>query len=246
MVHPPQPEPRLDGRLVIAMDGPGASGKNTVGLLVARRLGYRFIDTGAMYRALTWAALDRGLDFDDTDALANLARGTRLEVLPGTREAPEDRMLVDGRDVTGLLHLPEVDAKVSLLSRVPEVREVLVGVQRSLARRGGVVLAGRDIGTVVLPDADLKIYLDATPEERARRRFEEMRAEGIDIRYDQVLQELRRRDGLDQGRAVAPLRPAADACILLTDGRSPEELADAIASAARSGTRPAGCKGPES
>ena len=154
---------------IIAIDGPGASGKSTVGYLVAQRLGYRFIDTGGMYRALTSLALQQGLAFDDEAALVRLAEGTPLQVLPGTPECPGGRVMARRRDLTPFLHLPEVDAKVSLLARVAGVRRVMVDAQRRIAQDGAVVLAGRDIGTVVLPGAGLKVYLDASAEERARQ-----------------------------------------------------------------------------
>ena len=218
---------------VIAIDGPGASGKSTVGYLTARTLGYRFIDTGAMYRGLTWIALTRQLDFGDEEALVRLAEETGLQVVPGTPEHPQGRLLANGEDLTPFLHLPEVDAEVSLLARIPGVREVLVATQRQLAGVGGVVMAGRDIGTVVLPDADLKVYLDASVEERARRRLEELQRQDPNTSLADVLDDLRRRDALDQERQASPLRPAPDAHVIDTDGLAPEEIAKAIVIAAK-------------
>ena len=216
---------------VIAIDGPGASGKSTVGRLVARRLGYGFIDTGGMYRALTWLALLKDMDFDDDGALTRLAEETPLTVLPDGPDH-QGQVVAGGRDLSPFLRHPEVDAKVSLLSRVPGVRVIMVANQRAIAEQGGVVMAGRDIGTVVLPDAPLKIYLDASVEERAGRRFREQRDQGLEVSYDQVLDDLRRRDDLDGQRATSPLRPAADAHKIDTDGLTPEEIADAIIAAA--------------
>lgn len=211
--------------LVIAIDGPGASGKSTVGKLVAQHLGYRFIDTGAMYRALTWVALNRKISFEDEAALAHLAATTTLEVQPMTPQAPEGQVLVQGEDISPHLHAPEVDAKVSLLARVSQVRSVLVAAQRRLAEEGQLVMAGRDIGSVVLPDATLKVFLDASVEERAQRRYRELLAQQVQVTYGEVLEELRVRDELDQNREVSPLRPAEDAIIIQTEDRSPEEVA---------------------
>ena len=208
----------------IAIDGPGASGKNTVGLLLAQRLGYRFIDTGAMYRALTWLALQKGLDFENGDELVRLAETTLLRVLPSTQDNPKGGLYADGANLSPLLHLPDVDAKVSVLARVPGVRAVMVSMQRRMAAEGSVVMVGRDIGTVVLPDAQVKVYLDASAEERARRRFQELRTEGVDVALEAVLEDLRRRDALDQGRETSPLRPAPDACIMDTEGLTPAQV----------------------
>ncbi|MBI2886775.1 MAG: (d)CMP kinase [Chloroflexi bacterium] len=212
----------------IAIDGPGASGKNTVGLLLAQRLGYRLVDTGAMYRALTWLALATGLDFDDPEALTGFAEATPLRVLPSSAQHPQGGLYADGEDLTPKLHLPEVDAKVSELSRVPGVRRVLVAQQRRLAAEGGVVMVGRDIGAVVLPDAALKVYLDASPQERARRRHQQLRADGADVAYQAVLEDLRHRDTLDQEREASPLRPAPDARIINTERLTPQQVVDAI------------------
>lgn len=217
---------------VIAIDGPGASGKSTVGQLVAQRLGYEFIDTGGMYRALTWLALLQGLDLEDERALVRLAEATPLRVLPGTPDQPGGRFYAGGEDLSPHLHRPDVDAKVSLIARVPGVRRVLVETQRHLASDGGVVMAGRDIGTVVLPHADLKVYLQASLEERAHRRFRELRGEGVEITYEAVLEDLVRRDEIDQRRAASPLMPAGDARIVETDNRTPGQIAKAILDAA--------------
>ena len=221
--------------LAIAIDGPGASGKNTVGLLLAQRLGYRFVDTGAMYRALTWLALAKRLKFADEAALTMLAEATPLRVEPVTQKNPRDGLFADGEDITPSLHLPSVDAKVSILARIPGVRRVMVATQRRLAAEGRIVMAGRDIGTVVLPNAGLKVYLDASLEERARRRHQELRDSGDHISYAAVLDELRRRDALDQERENSPLLPAPDAHIISTEGLSPEQVVDAILAKAQDG-----------
>lgn len=216
-------------RRTIAIDGPGASGKNTVGLLLAQRLKYRFVDTGAMYRALTWLALRRGLDFENESSIVALAERTRLRIVPSSPEVPQGGIFVRSLELTPFLHTPEVDAQVSLLSRVPGVRAIMVRMQRRMVAEGGVVMVGRDIGTVVLPDATLKVFLDAPAEERARRRyFEEQAAGETSLAYDDVLRDLRQRDDLDQQRATSPMRPADDAWVIDTQGKPPQAIVEAI------------------
>jgi cytidylate kinase len=198
---------------------------------VARALGYRFVDTGVMYRAMAVAALDRNVDLEDEAALEKLARSVSIMLEPGPPDAPEaSRVLVDGADVTDRLRTAEVGATVSLVSRVAAVREALVALQRELAREGRVVMAGRDIGTVVLPDAPLKVYLDASPEERARRRYDELSASGRKVTLQDVREELASRDAIDSGRDVSPLRPAHDAVVIETGGLSLEEVVARILS----------------
>ena len=210
---------------VIAIDGPAAAGKSTVGRLIAARLGYPFLDTGAIYRAMTRTALHRGVDLSDEDALSDLAASISIDVGPPDPDSIEPcTIFVDGEDVTHSLRQPEVEAAVSLVSRVAGVREALVKVQRDLAGRKAVVMAGRDIGTVVLPQADLKVYLDASLEERARRRHAEMRSLGMDLTEADVLRDLSRRDRIDSERSVSPLRPAEDAIAIDTDGLTLEEV----------------------
>ncbi len=211
----------------VAIDGPVASGKSAVGRALARRLGYRFIDTGLMYRAVAWAALCRGIDPEDGERLAELARSLDIE-LRWSPEGEELRVLVDGRDVTGPLRSPEVEGIVSAVSARPEVRRVLVEKQRRLAEDGPVVMAGRDIGTVVLPDADFKVFLTASAEERARRRYLERLARGEPAHYEAVLAEVKRRDEYDSGRPVAPLKPAPDSLILDTGGLSLDEVVERL------------------
>ncbi len=210
---------------VIAIDGPAAAGKSTVGRKIGARLGYPFLDTGAIYRAMTWTALHRGVDLSDEDALSELATVISVDVGPPSADSIEPcTIFVDGDEVTRFLRQPEVEAAVSLVSRVAGVREALVRMQRQLAGRNAVVMAGRDIGTEVLPKADLKVYLDASVEERARRRFAELSALGLDVTQEEVLRDLRRRDRIDSERSVSPLRPAEDAVVLDTDGLSLEQV----------------------
>jgi cytidylate kinase len=201
----------------IAIDGPGAVGKSAIGSLLAQRLGYRFLDTGAMYRALTWLALELGIDLEDEKALEELALGANIEL------AAEAVMVAD-RDVTGDIRGEEVERGVSLVAKVAGVRRALVAKQQQLAQGGQVVMAGRDIGTVVLPHAELKLYLAASAEERAHRRYLELVQRGEEAHYEQVLAELKRRDKIDSERALAPLQPAPDAKIIDTDGLNIEQV----------------------
>jgi cytidylate kinase len=219
----------MDG-LVVALDGPGSSGKSSVGAAAAREVGYRFCDTGLLYRAVTWLAEERGVSVDDPEGLVDLVDEVQLAVDAGGRLS---RVKVDGVDHTDDVRGPAVEAAVSAVSAVPEVREALLSRQRDLAADGGIVMAGRDIGTVVLPDADLKIYLDASVDERARRRAEQR---GLDPGGSEglaILEALRRRDRLDTMRAVAPLRIPADARIITTDGNEFEDTVAAVVGAIR-------------
>jgi cytidylate kinase len=211
----------------IAVDGSAASGKSTIGRKLAAALGYPFLDTGVMYRAVTHAALARRVDVHHAEALSRLAGSLDIEVtLPAPGEEGWSRILVDGEDVTGGLREPEVEDNVSLVSRVPGVRQALVRKQQEIARAsdGGIVMAGRDIGTVVLRDADLKVYLDASLEERARRRHAEFVRGGQAVSEEDVLRDIRRRDQIDSEREASPLKPAEDAVILSTDGLGEEEV----------------------
>jgi cytidylate kinase len=217
----------LRRRPVVAIDGPGASGKTTVGLGLAARLGYRLVDTGVMYRAVTLLALERGVSVDADGPLEALARAISID-LRDDRPGTPPRVFVDGHDVTAQLNAPRIDRAVSRVSMAPGVRAEMVRRQRALAGEGGIVMVGRDIGTVVLPDAGLKVFLDASAEERARRRHRERQAQGESVSYESVLEELRRRDRLDSERAISPLAPAADARHIDTDGHTAAQVIDAI------------------
>ena len=217
-------------KLVVALDGPGSSGKSSVGAAAALACGYRFCDTGLLYRAVTWLAIARELSASYPHAVRGLVDEVELAPDAVGRLA---RVVVDGVDHTDDVRGPEVDAAVSAISAIPELRLALLDRQRDLAASGGIVMAGRDIGTVVLPDADLKLFLDASVEERARRRTDER---GLDPGSDEaqaILEALRRRDELDATRAVAPLRPARDARIISTDGNAFEDTVDAVVGAIR-------------
>jgi cytidylate kinase len=214
---------------VIAIDGPAASGKSVVGTTVAARLRYRFYDTGAMYRAVTWLALRRGIDPDDAERLVQLAESVEVTVREGHAGAIEPTtVLLDGEDATPHLRDAPVDKSVSFVSRVAGVREALVRIQRELASDGGVVMAGRDIGTVVLPDADLKVYLDASREVRARRRAEQLREAGLPADVAALVADLARRDGIDSSRAASPLTAAPGAVIINTDDLTLVEVVQRI------------------
>jgi len=215
-------------RLVVALDGPGSSGKSSVGAAAALRVGYRFCDTGLLYRAVTWLSLERGAPATNPVALRNLAAEVELAA---DRAGRLSSVLVDGVDRTADVHTPPVDAAVSAVSAVPELRAALLERQRKLAANGGIVMAGRDIGTVVLPDADLKLFLDASVEERARRRTRERGLDPMGPEAEAILIALRERDRLDSTRAVAPLHPAGDARIISTDGNRFEDTVDAVVGA---------------
>jgi cytidylate kinase len=216
--------------IVVALDGPASSGKSSVGAAAAKALGMRFVDTGLLYRALTALALRDGIAPDDATGLVALVDRITLGD-DGTGRLT--RVLLDGVDATAVARSPEVDAAVSSVSRVPEVRAALMPRQRALAAAGGIVVAGRDIGTVVLPDADLKLFLDASVEERAARRIEERGLDPDGAAAAEVRSQLRARDDQDRNRAVAPLRAADDAVVLRTDGNRFEDTVGLVVAAIR-------------
>lgn len=228
---------------VIAIDGPAASGKSTVGSRVAKRLGYLYFDSGVLYRALTWLALQSGLDLSDGAALAGLAARTPIRVGPPTAaDGRQYTVEAEGRDITWDIRRPEVDVNVSEVSQHRAVRGALIHQQRRIAEAGRVVMVGRDIGTVVLPDAPLKIYLDAAVEARAERRYRERLARGEAANYQSILDDMRRRDRIDGGRAVAPMKPAADAVIIDTTRLSFEDVIDHVVHLVREGQRAHGAQ----
>lgn len=213
----------------IAIDGPSASGKSTVGEMLAKRLNYLYFDTGVMYRAVTLAALRAGMDVNDEALVCALAERVHIDVLaPTVDDGRQNTILLDGADVTLLLRSAAIDTNVSVVSAYPRVRDAMVKHQRAVGERGQVVMTGRDIGTVVMPRADAKIYLTASVEERARRRHRENCARGDTAPFDDVLRSLRRRDALDSGRATAPLKPADDAVIVDTEHLDAEHVVEAI------------------
>ena len=205
----------------IAIDGPSGAGKSTLARKIAASYGYVYVDTGAIYRCVGLYALSRGVEARDNGAVTSLLR--EIDIAICYDETGLQRMLLNGKDVTDEIRRPEVSAAASDVSANPEVRRFLLDMQRELARKHDVVMDGRDIGTVVLPEADLKIFLTATTEDRAQRRYLELQQRGHMVSYDEVLRDMEVRDKNDSTRSVAPLKPAADAVILDTTGNSYEK-----------------------
>ncbi len=219
----------MDEPRMIAIDGPAASGKSTVAEILANELNYTFFDTGVMYRAVTLVALKRLSDLNQEADVVKLAESIEIDVRkPSQQDGRKYDVWVDGKDLTWEIRQPEVEANVSKVSAYPGVRDAMTIQQRRIGQKGMIVMVGRDIGTVVLPDADLKIYLDATAEERAKRRFEELKARGDSADYDEILNAMIKRDQIDSTRAVAPLKPAKDAIMIQSDHMTIEEVVDAI------------------
>lgn len=213
----PEPKP-----LNIAIDGPSAAGKSTVAKAVAARLGLRYLDTGAMYRALTCIVLRSGLDPADEDGITALAADLHFEL------DERSQLVLDGEILGEEIRTPAVTANVSLVSSHVRVREAVVAMQQEIALGGGIVMDGRDIGTVVMPQAELKVFLTADAAERARRRWLEMTAKGYTLSREEIEADIRRRDDFDSSRAASPLRPASDSVILDTTSLSLEQVVDAI------------------
>jgi len=210
---------------IIALDGPAASGKSTLGKKLADSLGYLFFDTGIMYRAVTWIALQHDLDLNDESVITSLAQNAQIDILPPSKaDGRSCDVIIHDKDVTWEIRSEDVDVNVSLVSAYAGVRTALSEHQRRIGKRGRIVMVGRDIGTVVLPDADLKVYLDASAEERARRRHDEIAARGEKSDYDEILKKVVERDRIDSTRAVAPLRPADDAHIIDSDKLDAEQV----------------------
>ena len=208
----------MDYPNIVAIDGPAASGKTTIANKLAENWGYLFFDTGVMYRAVTWLALKGGISTKDKEAVSEIADCVQIDVRPpSVRDGREYDVIADGKDVTWSIRKKKVDAKVSKVSAYPGVREALTRQQRRIGLRGKVIMVGRDIGTVVLPEADLKIYLDATVEERARRRYDQRIERGENADFEKILKMLKKRDKKDSTRDIAPLRAAEDAVVINTD-----------------------------
>jgi cytidylate kinase len=210
---------------IIAIDGPAASGKSTLGRRLADTLGYLFLDTGVMYRAITWLVLQQGIAVEDEPAVTELAEQISIDVRPPSiHDGRPCDVIVDGRDITWEARSASVDANVSAVSAYRGVRKAMSDQQRRIGQRGQVVMVGRDIGTVVLPEADLKVYLDASATERARRRFDELRRRGVETTLNDVLSAVLERDRIDSTRDIAPLRVASDAILIDSEKLSAEEV----------------------
>ena len=210
---------------IIALDGPAASGKSTLGRKLADTLGYLFFDTGIMYRAITLIGLELDMNLQDEASITRLAQDTQIEIRPPSRDDGRAfDIMVGSKDITWDVRRGDVDANVSVVSAYAGVRKALSDQQRRIGLRGKVVMVGRDIGTVVLPEADLKIYLDASAEERARRRYDELMARNEPANYDEILKKVIERDHIDSTRAVAPLRAADDAILIDSDKMDVEQV----------------------
>lgn len=216
-------EARVPKTLQIAIDGPAGAGKSTVAKRIADALEYLYIDTGAMYRAATWLIVQKGISFDDSEKVVKAVAESKIELRPGHDEE-KILVFVNGEEVTKLIRSQNITKLVSKLAAIGAVREQLVNQQRQLALAGGVVLDGRDIGTVVLPDANVKIFLTASPAVRAKRRLKELQALGENPDYDTLLRDIIERDQMDTNREIAPLRMADDAVLILSDKMSVDEV----------------------
>ncbi|MEO5657356.1 MAG: (d)CMP kinase [Nitrospiria bacterium] len=218
----------MSRELIVAIDGPSAAGKSSAGTRVARRLGYLYVESGAFYRALAWRVRDGGIDPTDDAALASLGETSVIEVV---RKPEGARVCVNQRDVTDELRTPEMSRIAAQIASNPVVREPMLKLQRSMAKDGGVVMEGRDIGTVVFPDADVKFYLDADTRVRGERRHRELLAKGLTVDLDTTIEEIVARDRKDMNRAVAPLRKAEDAVAIDSTGLTLDEVVDRMVGA---------------
>lgn len=205
----------------IAIDGPAGAGKSTIAKILAEKLGMNYIDTGAMYRAITLKAIENNIDFNDVSSLINLVNNTDIKISNG-------RIYLDSKDVTDKIRTPLVNQKVSKIAAISEIREKMICLQRELAENGNVIMDGRDIGTVVLPNASLKFFITATVEERAKRRFLELKAKGYDVNYDNIKKEILSRDEQDMKRKISPLKLAEDAIVIDTSNKEIEEIIQEI------------------
>lgn len=216
----------MEKGLQVAIDGPASSGKSTVAKIIAKRFGYVYCDTGAMYRSVTWAALENGIDVSDTKQVIDLARRIKITFEPGQ---PDQRVFVDGHEITKDIRTEKIAANVSAVAAIPEVRAQMVEQQRQIAQAGGIVMDGRDIGTTVLPDAQVKVFLVASAHERARRRYEENLQKGLATQsLDELEAAIKLRDQKDSTRKVSPLTQAKDAILIDTTSLTIDQVVDEI------------------
>lgn len=212
---------------LIAIDGPAASGKSTLAEIIAKKLNFFYFDTGVMYRAVTLAAIKKCSSIDNEKKITELSRAIQIDVQPPSKsDGRVMDVLVDNVDVTWEIRTPEVDRNVSKVSTYAGVRDAMTEQQRRIGSRGNMVMVGRDIGTVVFPDTKLKIYLDASPEERAKRRFDEVQKRGEKTSYESILFSIKRRDAIDSSREIAPLKPAEDAWVIDSDGKTIDQVVE--------------------
>jgi len=216
--------------LIIAIDGPAAVGKSTMGKLIARELGYTYIDTGAIYRAITWKVLKNNININDEEMISSIVSNTYITIERANKKSLNDyyHIFVDGEDVTEEIRNPMIDQNVSQIARLPKIRKQLIYLQRELAEKGNIVMEGRDIGSVILPKADIKLYFTASEEERIKRRYKELINKGYSIDYKVVKKQIIQRDKIDSKRKYAPLIKAKDAILIDSTEKSIEEVKDNI------------------
>jgi len=216
--------------LIIAIDGPAAVGKSTMGKLIARELGFLYIDTGAIYRAITWKVLKNNINISDENIISNLVSNICVTIKKANCKSLNDyyHIFIDGEDVTEKIRDPRIDQNVSQIARLPKIRKQLIYLQRKLAEKGNIVMEGRDIGSVILPQADIKFYFTASEEERIKRRHKELMNKGYSIDYEEVKKQIIKRDKIDSKRKYAPLIKAKDAIIIDSTEKSIEEVKDNI------------------
>ena len=216
--------------LIIAIDGPAAVGKSTMGKLIARELGYTYIDTGAIYRAITWKVLKNNININNEEMIYSMVLNTYITIERANKKSLNDyyHIFVDGEDVTEEIRNPMIDQNVSQIARLPKIREQLIYLQRELAEKGNIVMEGRDIGSVILPKADIKLYFTASEEERIKRRYKELIDKGYSVDYEEVKKQIVQRDEIDSKRKYAPLIKAKDAILIDSTEKSIEEVKDEI------------------
>lgn len=216
--------------LVIAIDGPAAVGKSTMGKIIARELGFLYIDTGAIYRAITWKVLKNNINVYDEDTISNLVSNTYITIEKKNRNSLKGyyNIFIDGEDVTEEIRSPKIDQNVSQIAKLPKIRKQLIYLQRKLAKKGNILMEGRDIGSVILPQADIKLYFTASEEERIKRRYKELVDKGYNIDYKEVKKQIVQRDEIDSKRKYAPLIKAKDAILIDSTEKSIEEVKDKI------------------